>query len=721
MTKSKDAVKNETLSEEYKSNRRSSWAEQVIDGRAFMAGAMWKTADKKKNDARGQISPITNELIPTINSVVAQLVENDPRFTAIGRERSDTKTASDIADLMAYIWYISDGRSENLEFTQDFEVDGLGTWMAYTDPYGDSGKGEIMICCLDPLEVYIDPNSKKAVASDASNILIVKSLTKEQIQTNYPDFDITQAQASFEDDYPSHNRDEPQDQTIHVEDQFETKYKLIDRYTKVKIKRFHVYDALSGFEKTFRKEEYVEWAQKPAVILTKLGQETYTFNDKEIEELSGIIQKFGNVQHFEMNPQTQQPEIVSGVEVPQQLNPLSIPNSTQKLFISTRGDLIREGKVQLSQPYANRIKRVFTIGGAEYANYIMENEKGALEDYPIVTSMLHHFRNPYPMSDVQLAKSLQEQLNKIDNLIITYNQNITNVKLFVQKGGGLKKELEKTGAVAGQQVYEMDMDVDKVPFVIQLTQMSSALYQQRQNLIQQIQRVIGSYAFQDGESSQAPQTKGGTILLDEMMQRRTAFKKKKIESGMNQLAKVISQMIPMTYTEQKIIRILKPNHRGIKEIMYNQPQINDNGELEILNDLSVDRYDIQVISGSMLPTNKMQRREEKLRLYELGLLKDPEWYLRDMDEPDVDEILQRESLINQAQAQIQQLEQKVKELTGDLQTAQRESLQSKMQSKVAGFNAELKGTSSEIKSKAQLAIMRMGDEVKKKKSVKESA
>jgi len=206
-----------------------------------------------------------------------------------------------------------------------------------------------------------------------------------------------------------------------------------------------------------------------------------------------------------------------------------------------------------------------------------------------------------------------------------------------------------------------------------------------------------------------------------MMQRRTAFKKKKIESGMNQLAKVISQMIPMTYTEQKIIRILKPNHRGIKEIMYNQPQINDNGELEILNDLSVDRYDIQVISGSMLPTNKMQRREEKLRLYELGLLKDPEWYLRDMDEPDVDEILQRESLINQAQAQIQQLEQKVKELTGDLQTAQRESLQSKMQSKVAGFNAELKGTSSEIKSKAQLAIMRMGDEVKKKKSVKESA
>ncbi len=718
MTKTKDAIKNETLLEEYKSNRRGTWASQVVDGRAFMAGAQWSRADENKNKERGQISPITNELIPTINAVVAILIENDPRFAAVGRERSDAKRAADVADLMAYIWDNSIGRDENIEFAQDFEVDGLGAWMAYTDPYGDYGKGEIMICCLDPLEVYIDPNSKKATARDASHILVVKSLTKEQIQTSYPDFDLTQAQASYEDDYPSHDRHEPQDQTIHVEDQFETKYKVIDRYTKIKVKRFHIYDSLSGFEKNFREKEYIEWAKQPAVILTKLGQETYTIKDKEIEELFGIIRQYGNVQHFVINPQTQQPEIASGVENP---GPFTIPNSTQKLFVTTRGDLIREGKIQLSQPYIDRIKRVFTIGGAEYANYIMENEKGGLEDYPIVTSMLHHFRNPYPMSDVQLAKSLQEQLNKIDNLIITYNQNITNVKLFVQKGGGLKKDLEATGGKAGFQVYEMDMDVDKVPFVIQLTQMSSALYQQRQNLISQIQRVIGSYAFQDGETSQAPQTKGGTILLDEMMQRRTAFKKKKIESGLNQLARVISQMIPMVYTEQKVIRILRPNYRGIKEVMFNTPQMNENGEVEILNDLSVERYDIQVISGSMLPTNKMQRREEKLRLYEIGMLKDPRWYIEDMDMPNVDEVLEGENKINQLESQLQQAIAQIKQLEGDAQTSQREIVQLGQKVEVEKFKTNLSAVGSELKANATLGKMRIQDAVKEaKKPVKES-
>ena len=708
-----DAVENELLLERYKSNRRGMWADQVMDGRAFMAGAMWPEADKKKNDERGQSSPITNEMIPTINSVVAQLVENDPRFTAVGTERSDTKAASDVADLMAYIWYNSVGRDENLMFTTDFEVDGMGVWMAYTDPNGDYGKGEVMIECLDPLEVFIDPNSKKATSSDASNILIVKTLTKEQIQINYPDFDITKAQASFEDEYPSHGRNEPQDQTLHVTDQYETKYKVIDRYTKVKIKRFNVYDPLSGFEKNFREQDYIKWAQSPAVILTKMGQESYTIDDKEVQELFGIIRQYGNVQHFVIDPQTQQPQIASGVENP---SPYTVPGSTQKLFVVTKGDLIKEGKIQLSQPYVNRIKRVFTIGRAEYANYIMENEKGGLEDYPIVTSMLHYFRNPYPMSDVQLSKSLQEQLNKIDNLIITYNQNITNVKMFVQKGGGLKKDLEATGGKAGFQVYEMDMDVDKVPFVIQLTQMSSALYQQRQNLIQQIQRVIGSYAFQDGQSESAPQTKGGTILLDEMMQRRTAFKKKKLESGLNQLAKVVGQLIPMTYTEQKAIRVLRPNHKGIKEIMFNTPQMNDNGEVEILNDLSIQRYDIQVLSGSMLPTNKMQRREEKLRLYELGMLKDPEWYLRDMDEPDIDEIIQRESLINQAQAQIQQMSQQIKQLQGQLQSQTREAIDANKRTEVAKFSADLKGTSSDVKANARLTAMRLQDLVKSEKT-----
>jgi len=669
MTKTDDVVLSERLFKDYKNNNRVDWANEVIDDRAFMAGAMWSAADEKKNEARGQVSPVTNELIPTIDLVIQQLTENNPRFTTVGTERSDTKVASNVADLMSHIWYVSDGDEHGERVARDFEVDGHGVWMAYVDPFADDGKGEIKITALDPLQVYADPNSRKVGGNDSGSILVVTYLTKSMVENNYPDFNLEKARPTAEEDYPNSTRDKNHNQVLRVNDLEEDKYECIDRYTKTRVKRYHVYDPISGFEKIFREKEYVEWAKGIAVIITKGGEQQYATSDKDVTEMTNMIRTYGRVFHQMIDPNTQQRVFMSGVEYQ---HPLIVPNSTTMLDAVTKGDLIEKGIIKLSQPPVSRIKRVLSIGGIEYRNYLMETKKGAIEDYPIVFVPLHHQRNPFPQGDVRLVKSIQEQLNKIDNLIITYNQNITNVKLFVQRGEGTKQDLEERGGNAGMEIFETDLETGKVPFVIQLTQMSTALYQQRENLIRQIQRIIGAYSFQDGDSAQAPSTKGGTILVDEMMQRRTSLKRRKLERGLNQLAKVISQMIPMVYTERKIVRITQPNHREAKEIVFNDMQINDGGIAEIVNDLSLGKFDIRVISGSMLATNKMQRREEKLRLYEIGMLKNPEWYLRDLDDPDVDEIIKNESYINQLETQVNQLSQQVKQLSGDIQTKDRE-------------------------------------------------
>jgi len=146
------------------------------------------------------------------------------------------------------------------------------------------------------------------------------------------------------------------------------------------------------------------------------------------------------------------------------------------------------------------------------------------------------------MSDIALVESLQEQLNKISSLIIAYNTNITNVKFFVPKDGTLKKELDERGGRPGMEVFEFDSDIETPPFVIQLIQMSVALYEEKRELKDDIQRIIGAFAISDGDVSQAPRTKGGTQLLDEFGQRRVALKRKRLESALNQAAINISPL-----------------------------------------------------------------------------------------------------------------------------------------------------------------------------------
>lgn len=701
----------ETVYRDYRNSYRGTWATRCASDRAYKFNAMWSETDEKINEARGQVSPIANELIPTIGLVVAQLTENSPRFYAVGTERSDSKTAAAVADLMSYIWYISDGDDHNKQVATDFEDVGMGVWVAYIDPFADNGNGEIKIISEDPLDVYLSPASRSQFGIDSPHKLIVKHISGEALKVMYPQINIDEISPVEDSDVPTHDRHTPLDQTIgqQTEDSARRRYRVIDRYTKVKVKRFHVLDPNTGFEKTMTQDEYIKFAEEPAVIMVQLGKEQYFTKSQDVEFYLNIIRTYGNTYHLMANPETGQPEMMAGVEMQ---SPLTIPNSTRRLEVVTKGDFLRQGILKYNTPYVDRFKRVFSIGDKVIANYIME-----IESDPIVLVMLHHSRNPYPMGDISLVKSLQDQVNKIDNLIITYNQNITNVKMFVQKGGGLKKDLEKTGGKAGFQVYEMDMDVDRVPFVIQLTQMSAALYQQRQILILQIQRVIGAYSFQDGDASQAPQTAKGTYQIDEMMQRRTAFKRSILESGLNKLGKVISDMIPLVYDQQKVFKIVKPNHGGSdREVELNKPQYNEDGDLlAILNDTSATKYDIRVVPSSMSPVNKIQRREEKMRLYEIGMLKNPKWYIRDMDVDDVDEIIAGEDALRQSEQIIQQMQEQLKQLQGQLQTATRETINAKKQTEVMKFKTDLEATGSNLKAKADLASMRMNDMLKEEK------
>ena len=70
-------------------------------------------------------------------------------------------------------------------------------------------------------------------------------------------------------------------------------------------------------------------------------------------------------------------------------------------------------------------------------------------------------------------------------------------------------------------------------------------------------------------------------------------------------------------------------------------------------------------------------------------------------------------MVQQLQAQVQQQEEKIKELTGDLQTAQRESTSDRKRVEIEKFKTKLSGSANKTEKAASMFEMRLGDELSK--------
>jgi len=692
---------NEYLFLQYKSGDRGRWATTSVNAKAFFRGLQWDETDAQALEANNQPALTDNEVTPAIELLISNLCENQPRFQVAGRENSDSKVASDVADFISWLWDKSDGNEKVEESVIDWECTGMAGFHAYVDAHGDNGKPAVCFYAINPLELYIDPNSKREDTEDAAHKLIVCRKTREEIENWLPEFDFKDAQQAYETDEPITDKHASQDEVLSVDDFTHEKYRVIDRYTKIKDKRYKVTDSTNGFEKVFTKDEYIAYANEPAVVLVKNGKEMYVTEKMVVKKWLGILEQYGEIIHF-MSDES----IMSGVEhsyvSPQGTLPL--PGSTTMIKSTNKIELLNLGIIKYEQVFIDRIRRVLTVGKKLIYNSVMPVSK-----YPIITFQLHHNRNPFPQGDITLVKPLQEQLNKFNSLMVTYFTNITNIKVFVPDGTDLKP-LEENLGKAGTQIFVYDPEFG-TPIVLQIPPLPSGFFQERQNIISQIQRILGSYSFQDGDQSQAPQTFGGTLTIEENMQKRIRFKRKKIERAINRLAQVMMQMIPNVYPEEKVIRIIRPNH-DVKEIKFNVQEGN-----QIINDLSVE-YDVIMVAGSMLGTNRQARAQALLDLYREKVLQDKSLIIEQLDLPNISEILERENMITQAQQVIQQLQEQVKQLSGQLQTKSREVIQANEKVIVEKF----KTSTDKIKNRGEVAVMlasqRLNDLTKETKQKK---
>ena len=159
---------------------------------------------------------------------------------------------------------------------------------------------------------------------------------------------------------------------------------------------------------------------------------------------------------------------------------------------------------------------------------------------------------------------------------------------------------------------------------------------------------------------------------------------------------------------------MQPNNKP-REVVLNSPMYDDIGNVVgKINDITIGKYDVIVLSGSTLPSNRWGRFEYYMQLYQAGLIDQIE-LLKQTDVADMEGVLERNGQMQQLQGQVQAQAEEIKRLKGDLQTAQRESLHDRKRVEVKEFEKKLAKAEAKVEMAQQLYKSRLSDELKNAK------
>ena len=634
------------------SNAREDWDVAAREDIDFYLGNHFSADEADELASRNQSAVPMDRLYSAIEQFKAIITSKPPKFSAIAREDSDGKLANVWKVILEYIWDISDGDEQFKQAVHDYTVTGLGYFYAYIDKEADYGRGEIKFKHLNPFKVYVDPNARDRYFDDASGMMVSNIMSKMQLLDAYPQLG-----------QPIEEGDEKalidKIETVSEEDwPSNANKRTMGSFTPDEIKD---YDYQGSSEK-YRLIEYYSKVKVPY----------YRLLDKRVG----------------------QEKIVSKEQFDQL--------SQDKQFLNS----IQKGLIDFVEVQQTRIRQTCSVGQIILYDLVLDTDI-----YPIVPVPNIWTNTPYPMSDVRKNKDFQRFLNKTVSLITSHAQASSGLKLLIPQGSVQDiEELERDWANPNA-TLEYDASFGE-PHFPSPQPLSSSIMQLPQLIERYIDLNMGIFEMMQGNAEAAPRTSSATMMMEDFGQRRSKSKLRDIEGSLKRIGKVVYNLSKSHYNFQKTFRIVQPNN-DINEYTVNKRLYDDKSkELQsIENDISVGQFDVRVIGNSTMPSNKWGEWEIYMQAYQSGLIDKVE-ALKKTDIFDKEGVLQRTDMVQQLQQALGQAQEQIKKVSGDLQTAHRESIQARKRTEVEKFKAELSKSEVESKSANKLTVDRLKDAVK---------
>jgi hypothetical protein len=639
------------------SDARNNWDKQAREDIDFYLGNHWTKEESDNLASINQSDVVADRLFSAIEQFKAIITSKPPKFRAYPREDSDNKLANVWNGLLEYIWDISDGNEVFKQVVHDYATTGLGYFQAYLDPEADYGRGEVKFTWVDPFRVYVDPSSRHRFFDDAAGIILSTILTKRQLLDNYPQL------KEVPDGY-----DEP----------------MIDMIDKGLEWKDEDFPSSGNFNKGM--------AFTPDVI-------------KDADWGPGGREKFRILHHYDKikvpyfrikdKRQEQQSEMIVDFE-----------KFAEMSEIGEFSAAIEIGDIEFVEVVQTRIRETCSVGQIVLYQRVLNTDT-----YPIVPVPNIWTNTPYPMSDVRKGKEMQRFLNKMHSLLTAHAQASAGLKLLIPQGSVQDiEQLERDWANPNATIeYDASFGEPHFPSPQPISQSITMLPQQAERYID---LNLGIYEMQQGNPQEAPRTASATMQLEDFGQRRSKSKLRDIEGSLKRLGRVIHNLAKKHYDYQKTFAVVNPNN-DITDYTINKKIYDDKtGAIQSREQqLHVGDYDIRIVGNSTMPSNKWAEWQIYLEAFQMGLIDRTE-ALKKTEIFDKDGILQRSDEVDQLKGQLQQQEEQIKELSGDLQTARREAVSARQRTEVEKYKAELEGRKLEGKAGAKVAAGKLSNLVK---------
>lgn len=739
-----DAVDlSEDLFREYASVQ-ASWSDSAVKNVELRHNVPFTEAQAQAIRDRG-LAPIAIPLWHQIEEqAVAMLCANSPAFSSEGVEESDTDFAALYADIMAHLWRHSKGDSHMRQLVRNEVTEGRGVLYAWAD-WSTGDDPEIRLTTLDPIEVHPDPNSREKDWSDAAHIIVSRRLSQEQLLRLYPSReaeiraarsgDVASSYSYTGQAYGTRSRD--QGQVIGYGDQqgysSHDHYLLLERYSAVLVDHVEVSEpAPDGYPKARRTlvlpndpdhnvvgpRTYESYLQEPTfVIEMATGEVRYVTNDKEVAFYADLYAQYAD----------DLSAMGEGALVPLREQPMPTPDgmaaeprvTLARLYRRTKGDFVAAGIIEAKAKTLKRVQITCSVGGVALYQYVLPSGQ-----YPIFPFHTQHDRNPYPTSLATKCRPIIEHYNKKQQGIIAKISAAMGNTWWTQQGtleaSGGKEAAENELLNPAPKILEYVGD--QPPVQAQPVPLPAELFANQDRLKRDLYDITGYYPSAQGSQGERPdrETWRGTLHHDEAAHRRVRQAINDLHDVLNDAGRFVADMIPFVYTKERIVTIFEPDQGKMRRRRINRVLYDTYGRaIDIVDDAAAVKQDIYVLSGSTLPTSRHARFMGTLEIYQimasaagpqaasvlipdlLRLSETKDW------EEKAEQFLQQMDL----SARLQQAQEEIKNLRGDLQTREREVYHAKMGERLAKSEHSAVRAEERVKKAAELYSQRAQDKL----------
>ena len=642
-----------TIREYYRrwTDARKDWETFAREDIDFYLGNHFSPEEADTLQERNQSSMPMDRLYSAIEQFKAIITSKPPKFSAVGREDSDNKMANVWKTLLEYIWDISDGDETFKQAVHDYAVTGLGYFYAYVDKEADYGRGEVKFTHVNPFRVAVDPNSRHRYFDDAAGISVSTILTKFQLLDLYPELS-----------QPVEGKEKTLIELIETMDNDEDYPDSTNKYTA----QSFTPDVVKDYDTSQQVDKY-----------------------RLIEFYSKVKVPYYRV----VNTQTGQTQVLTSEGLQSMLS--------QKEMVQA----YEQGFVDFVEVKQTRIKLTAVLGQIILHERILDTDT-----YPIIPVPNIWTNTPYPMSDVRKNKEFQRFLNKTVSLITSHAQASSGLKLLIPQGSVQDiEELERDWANPNATI-EYDPSFGE-PHFPSPQPLASSIMQLPQLIEKYIDLNMGIFEMMQGNTEVAPRTSSATMMMEDFGQRRSKSKLRDIEGSLKRLGRVIYNLSKTHYNFEKKIRIVQPNN-DLNEYTINKRLYDDKTMTlqAIENDISSGTFDVRIIGNSTMQSNKWGEWQIYMEAYQAGLIDRTE-ALKKTEIFDKEGVLSRTDEVQKLQGMVQQLQEQMKKVSGDLQTAERESVSSRKRTEVEKFKGRMKEIELETKAANKLSVGRLKDTV----------